>query len=95
MINSLEMHVIYCITIIGMVMYRLCFMLRFASITKAHWRGCMLDQFHQHGHSKRTFPTARAARVSIFGLINIRDTFIAKFHKLKVVYKGIFSNLSF
>jgi hypothetical protein len=66
---------------------KLVFMLRFANIAKARWHCCMLNQFHQHDHSKQTVPTDRVARVSILGLNNVRDTFVTGFHELKTVIK--------
>jgi hypothetical protein len=65
MVSSLEMYVICCMTLVGMLIFRLRLTIRFASIAKARWHGCMFDQLHQHDHSKRTFPTDRVVRVSI------------------------------
>jgi hypothetical protein len=94
MMSRLEMYIMYCIIIMERIMYRLRLTIRFTDIAKAHWHGCMFDQFHQRDHSKRTSPTARVARVSISGLINVQDTFVTEFHKLKTVYKGVFNNLN-
>jgi hypothetical protein len=68
--------------------------IRFASIAKAHWRGRMLDQFHQRDRSELAFPMACIAGVSVSGLISTQDIFITEFHELKIVYKCVFSRLS-
>jgi hypothetical protein len=94
MVNSLEMYVIYCMTLVAMNIFRLRLTIRFASIAKSHWNGCMSDQFHQHDHSKLTFSKARVARASIFGLINARDIFIAKLHESSTICKGVFNRLN-
>jgi hypothetical protein len=67
--------------------------IRLASIAKAHWHGCMLNQFHQHDHSKRTFLTARVARASISGLNNAQDIFATKLREW-TIYKCVFNKLS-
>jgi hypothetical protein len=94
MVNSLEVYIIYCATLVEMIMCRLRLTIRFTSIAKAHRHGCMFDQFHQRDHSKRTFPTALVARALISGLINIQDTFVTEFHELNTVYKYVFSSLN-
>jgi hypothetical protein len=94
MMNSLEIYIIYCMTVVGMLAFSLRLMLRFASVAKARWHGRMLNQFHQRDHPKRTFPTDRVVRASVSGLINIQDTFVTKFHKLKTIYKGVFNGLN-
>jgi hypothetical protein len=94
MMRSLEIHIIYSMTLVAMIIFSLRLTIRFASIAKAHWHGCMFDQFHQRDHSKRTFPTARVARASISGLINIQGTFITEFHGSSTICKYVFGNLN-
>jgi hypothetical protein len=93
-VNSLGMYIIYCITIVAMILLRLRLTIRLASIAEAHWQGRMFDQIHQHGHSKRTLPTIRVFGVSVSGLINIRDIFITELYELRTVYKDVFSSLN-
>jgi hypothetical protein len=81
-------------TLVAMIIFRLRLTIRFASIAKAHWHGCMFDQLRQHNHLKRTFFTAQVARASISGLINILDVFIAKLHELRAICKGVFNSLN-
>jgi hypothetical protein len=66
---------------------------RFASIAEARWYGRMLNQFHQHDHSKRTFLTARVARASILVLNNVQNIFTTRLREW-TIYKCVFNRLS-